>query len=676
LAFTVAVLGPAFVPSSTAVDYEPPGPIIAGANAQLDAVCEKSAQQIYNAGGQDVVVGTGQYSDRTNKIWFSGGNYDLILADDPSDSGSDNVTFGMRYPFTGLVINVATAGTVGDVKWKYSVQTSGAQMWKDLAVTDETQDFHQVGTHKVTWNPPADWVPAKWKFGNCDGDQYLSGYGTNLLYRIQVSTQTNYAVQPLSDWAGAILGNYYISVETELHEPVQGLSTERFEVTEGYDTGIYGIREPKAGQYELALRAGYGTNDHDYVIAVRPPGYAKSLPQATGVVSRIPINHTESPLVIFYAIKVVVKDEDGDPVKDAEVTWGGREADRMAGNSFYFVGQGSGELVVKAEGYDDFSTAVDSAARSVYAGELAQTAITLEGKGPCDDATQVLAGAALTCSGLHPLFEKTEAPTPPSSSQAVSFSFPAPTYNPGAKSSSSSSAAPTAPPCQQNAPASGGVFSKTVSGLTSGQLVRLCMDQAAAVGVERVDVALGLEAKQVEVRVSPADSFKGEWAAKGIDSPPGDYQFGFVEVGVKVDGIDWKGPVQATTFRFHVTRQQLADSGLGAEDVQVYRWDGEAWQAVPTQVDQASAGDYVFSSSSPGQGLFAVSGMSSAVAPTMPLWPWLIGGVVALGLIVTGIVVAVKRKHHVHAPTPRPPAPTPPKKDPAPSGPVTIPHIK
>lgn len=639
--------------------------VIAGANAYIDGVCERSAAGLLSAA---------KYYNMTmaandDNVSYGGS---VILANDATSSGSENVTFGMRNPFIGLRLNINTAGTEGSVRWKYW----DGDEWKSLPLlSNPTDHFRVQGTHTILWDAPADWQPRRWAgFGGIDRckDQ-------RPLYWVMVETEALYQVQPLANHMGTIVPNLRIQAVTELGELISGLQASDFLVADGSDTTIYGLTEPEFGEYELALDT--HKLDRDFSLSVQPIGFSRSSSIATGVLSTTLLDRTATPLVVPYPIRVTVRSDENQPIEGATVTFRDQEADSFSteGRVHYFRATQPGELAVSAAGYESFSTAVDTAARNVYPGSIAPTQVLLTGTAPCDATTETAAGESVTCRGLRRTGTQSSASNPTTAQRPVSFSFPISRGISASQSNNESKTTAPAPPCDPRAPPPDGTYTKTVDQLKSDELVRLCVDQASAAGVERVDVALGLEAEEVQVVVQAAPEFRTQWAIDGIELPPGDHHFGFLTVGVTVEGAKWEGPIEATTVRFHVSHAQLAEAGLDAENVQVYRWDGEAWESVPTSIESETESDYAFSASAPGQGLFAVSGVSAAEVPGMPVWPWVVGGLVATGLIGLGIATTIRRRHHHHHEEAMDAVPKPPVKpahEAKPEKPAKIPYIR
>lgn len=76
--------------------------------------------------------------------------------------------------------------------------------------------------------------------------------------------------------------------------------------------------------------------------------------------------------------------------------------------------------------------------------------------------------------------------------------------------------------------------------------------------------------------------------------------------------------ITAATITFSVPAAWLEEHGLSAEDIVLYHHDGATWNALPTTVGAAENGQVIFTATSPGFSLFAITGIEKAGKATTP----------------------------------------------------------
>ncbi|WP_276255295.1 PGF-pre-PGF domain-containing protein [Halomontanus rarus] len=84
--------------------------------------------------------------------------------------------------------------------------------------------------------------------------------------------------------------------------------------------------------------------------------------------------------------------------------------------------------------------------------------------------------------------------------------------------------------------------------------------------------------------------------------PAGGNGIGFLQVDHSIADAD----IDGVTFRFRASKQRLADAGLDADAVTLYRLHEGDWSPLPTTRVDESTTDYVFEADSPGLSLFAI----------------------------------------------------------------------
>lgn len=626
------------------------------ANGEMDAVCEYS--------GAQPPVSTHEYFDQTGAANDAAADYDhaVILADDASNTGSDAVFLGMHGLFDGLSFNIATAGVSGSVSWSYWTGASWLLLSTGHGFIDNTNNFYNPGINNVRFVPPPDWQAAVLPdpVTNLDpatGKPYPDACTHEALYWVKVATNRVYSVQPLAAQISALVENVVVKATTELGEPLLGLTSSAVVVHDGDDPTTYVFRELGGGLYALGLNA---TAPHrNYHLAVRASGYAVGPSLATGDLTARTTDLSTTPMTAPYALKVLVNDEGGRPIAGATVTWNNVAANRVpaGANAFYFSGTGSGRLAVAAPGFESLRTSFDKAAGSVEAGVAAQTVVTLTGTTPCSAGSAVASGTSATCHGLQRLPGDDTSPYLP----ADRGGGDGPSATSGGLSSAGSSALPACTAGVQ--PIADGVYAKTLDILGPDDVLRVCLDAAQAVGLERVDLLLGQRAEAVQVRVEPATTLKPEWTSAGVPASPGAHHFGFFRVTVQVGAAEFGGSAESTATRFHVARSALAAAHLGSHDVRLYRWTGTAWAAAPTRVVGEDSTGYVYAASTAGQGLFAIDGTAAEAAHPTPLWLWGALGL-AGALVVCAVLFVLPRR--------KPPAAARPPGSRSPSEPVRL----
>ncbi len=146
---------------------------LVGANANLRRVCT-----------EDFFGGHDETADANDADLV-----DVSLTNDGSPPASSIVSFGHRNKMSGLVFEIGVPGVGGGVSWLY---WNGAA-WAPLAVTDGTDEFHNLGINAVTFNPPANW--AKVSLNICPLN----------LYWVKVITANDYAVGAWANQISAIV---------------------------------------------------------------------------------------------------------------------------------------------------------------------------------------------------------------------------------------------------------------------------------------------------------------------------------------------------------------------------------------------------------------------------------------------------------------------------------------
>jgi len=119
--------------------------------AGLDVIARARNQGLANAAIAD---DNGVFTDQTGQS-NSATAADMNLLPATPVVNQDSYIFGHHEQFSGLKINVSTAGTGGfTITWQY---WNGA--WTNLSgVTDDTSSFSVSGTNYVTWTLPGDWA--------------------------------------------------------------------------------------------------------------------------------------------------------------------------------------------------------------------------------------------------------------------------------------------------------------------------------------------------------------------------------------------------------------------------------------------------------------------------------------------------------------------------------------
>ena len=69
------------------------------------------------------------------------------------------------------------------------------------------------------------------------------------------------------------------------------------------------------------------------------------------------------------------------------------------------------------------------------------------------------------------------------------------------------------------------------------------------------------------------------------------------------------GDFDSATIDFRLTKDWLADNGLAAGDMALYRYSGGSWTKLDSSYDGEQGVYYTYSASTPGFSYFAVSGM-------------------------------------------------------------------
>lgn len=583
--------------------------VVAGANVAFESVCEKSAE--------NPPLVPGEYYNMTGPAQSPDGGYDgsVILADDPSNTGSDNVTFGLREPFVGIQISINTAGASGSITWKYSTATG----WNPLTlVSDPTNNFRNVGSNAIRFAAPSDWAMRTWKCTDA-----------RPMYYVMAQSAQDYTVQPLSDQLGAIVLNLKLRVLSEAGEPITGLGQSHFRVDGGSVNSIVAFRVDGGGDYSLALDA-MGA-DRDFTVRVEPSGYVQSATLATGTMTKTPRILTSSPMQPLYPIKVIVKDDKGEPVPSATVTWSNQPPKISAGTSaHYFLGTTAGRLAVAALGYEPFDTAVDTAALSVVPGVTGQTLITLGGAIPCAAGEQIAAGTTAACSGLKRIPGSTSAPRTPGTTATP--------RNPASSIVTTSTSVATT--CQQSSLATGedGLYSQVSDRVLAGGLLRVCLDPLRASGIEQVELTARSDLSGVEARIETSPVLKMEWADGGPVRAPGKAAFAFFRLEILSDGASVPSAASGAKVRFHVSQQAMQEAGVRADEVRLYQWGDQAWTALPTQFVLLEGDDATFTATTAGAGTFAVAAANVAPATSGGSWmAWLLGASAFIACIVGGL---------------------------------------
>lgn len=184
-------------------------------------------------------------------------------------------------------------------------------------------------------------------------------------------------------------------------------------------------------------------------------------------------------------------------------------------------------------------------------------------------------------------------------------------------------ATPTEPPAEP-APSttpivtvnqSGNGADVTVADARAGEKVEIQIDTTTSDGI-------GLDS----ISISPLVNGTFTLNASLLTSPPagtpplptGEVGIGFLQVDHSIADAD----IDDVTFRFHASKQRLADAGLNPGDIVLYRlYEGEWSPLTTTQVNESTT-NYIFEADSPGLSLFAIGPQPSEEAtPTEPETP-------------------------------------------------------
>lgn len=148
-----------------------------------------------------------------------------------------------------------------------------------------------------------------------------------------------------------------------------------------------------AGQFSATL-TWKNFLDSSCTVTVGARGFVSGTPQETGTLE-VGMNKTlTTSFRLSYPLVVTVYDVQGVAVNNAIVEFGGVEAVKSAGNTYYFSETGTKKLVVHANGYGN--VAANTALQAVAVSSGAVTRVVLQGSTPCTVANTNLTCAAVT----------------------------------------------------------------------------------------------------------------------------------------------------------------------------------------------------------------------------------------------------------------------------------------
>lgn len=574
--------------------------------------------------------------------------------------GNREILIGAPARFQRIVFDIgqpAASADDGQVAFSLVDDTSSTP----AAFGDETTQFHTGGIQVVKLFSSA---PNSWPAGG-SGNAQCPG----TMYWVRIQTTTKYDNPPAVKRISIAMYNLRVKVMDELGGPASGLKKTDFnldgDISDHYH--IFALREPggQSGVYELALwsqhyvSGGETYSPRFYVTATRE-GMANSLRLDTGELGRFMEDKVASPLTIRYALKVIVRDVDGNPIEGATVKYLDRPPDATSGNSYYFKRPVStGAISVSAPGFESLNTNEDRAASEVTAGTTAPTVITLSGSVACDTGTAD-AGQSVTCRGLRKATGPgatngsggtATTPRPPSSSTGVSGSS-------GKVSSTkfqSGGILPqpyvwVTPVPRPEASGSQVVYEATLPPLKEDQsVVQLNFTSPGDLFLRKLQLTLGSSRDATNVRVH----IFNELDNGRPQLPPGGRLLARLTYDLTSAGSGPAPSVQGTTMLFNVSRSELQLRGHSPAGVGVIRYD-DAGQtpASPALVSKDEAA-YTYAVATEGPGSYAAY---SNTAPSGGFWAgwWILLGVAFLGSI--GVVVRLLGKTR-RAPT----APDPPE---------------
>ncbi|WP_207586236.1 PGF-pre-PGF domain-containing protein [Halomontanus rarus] len=197
---------------------------------------------------------------------------------------------------------------------------------------------------------------------------------------------------------------------------------------------------------------------------------------------------------------------------------------------------------------------------------------------------------------------------------ATGVSVPTPEEGSGG-GSGGSGGGPLVPPSTPAEPPTepGSSSGPTVTVTRSGDEVDVAVTDARAgeeveVQIDTTSDGIGLDSIAITPRVNGSFTLNASLLANPpAGTPPlpaGGDGIGFLQVDHSIADAD----IDGVTFRFRASKQRLADAGLDADAVTLYRLHEGDWSPLPTTQVGESTTDYVFEANSPGLSLFAIGG--------------------------------------------------------------------
>ncbi|MBU1033011.1 MAG: Ig-like domain-containing protein [Patescibacteria group bacterium] len=337
-----------------------------------------------------------------DQVWQLVGSSYIDYTNDAEDEGGADVViggtspghtfyFGMRSPFDKVYFDMEVWGQAGTLKYYYSKPTTmfDPVTFVPLTLTSNPNDDFKTtsitGNADIGFTPPSNWIPKE-----------INGVTA---YWIKVVTETPYMQFVHANRVKARVYNLKLKFNGLQGDPwledlpiasVQPGGTNWGEWNAG--SGIHYYALPTDGAvYTLNITT--------------PPGYVnqsiETLPLTTAI-----NDHTVNPLVIIPAMIVKVRDEVGNVISNATVTYDGLSPEYKSGQLYYFAHSGSGSypIVVSSEGYvtvNGTGAGGNSAMLSVAnATGYDATVVNMSKVGESCDQAGLLAGQESFCNAL------------------------------------------------------------------------------------------------------------------------------------------------------------------------------------------------------------------------------------------------------------------------------------
>lgn len=173
-------------------------------------------------------------------------------------------------------------------------------------------------------------------------------------------------------------------------------------------------------------------------------------------------------------------------------------------------------------------------------------------------------------------------------------------------------------------------------------------------GVKEIQIEVNNEAQNVKITVTKYESKPAEVSVE----KSGSYKY------LKVDTQNLAGKLSKAKMKIHVEKSWVSSKGVAKEDVALFRYDesGSKWNELTTTYDSEDDTYYYYTAETSEFSYFAIASKETALvtgetpAPTpeqptpsagflgLPIWVWIIIGLVILAAIIGGGVVLGKKK--------------------------------